>query len=569
MSKTQTSLLAAIAALAIATTGCNSVKPEQAADTIYVGGNIVTVNDVQPTADAVAIKDGKILMVGTRAEVEAMHKASSTSEIDLAGKTLVPGFVDAHSHFMFALDQIKQANVSVPPVGAAANIPATIAILKQFQQTNAIKPGDWIVGYGYDGSQLAEQREITRDDLDPAFPDNPVMLIHVSGHGCVLNSAGLKKFNITAKTLTPPGGVILRKPGTNEPAGLLMETAYLPVFAELPKPSEAEMLDRMNAAQQIYASNGYTTAQEGATHLKDLDFLKKAASQNRLYIDLVSLPLFIDLADTLQKYPANTWGTYDNRLKLGGVKTVFDGSPQGKTAFFTRPYLTGGPDGEKNWHGEPTFTEAVFMKYMKPLYDNNLRTFNHCNGDASIDMFLDIQEKMHGKPELRPVIIHSQFVRPDQLDRYVKLGIIPAMYPEHTYFFGDVHIKNLGMERASFMSPTQSALQKGMHVTLHTDFNVLPLDPMMVMWTAMNRTTRTGVILGADQRLTAAQALKAITLDSAYEYMEEKTKGSIEPGKLADFAILSGNPITTQGDAIKNIKVLETIKEGKSIYKAN
>jgi predicted amidohydrolase YtcJ len=567
MRKTPALFLAATAAIAYLT-ACNSVKPEQAADTIYTGGTILTVNDSQPTAEAVAVKDGKILMVGTTAEVESMHKADSTKVVDLAGKTLVPGFVDAHSHFMFALDMPTQANVSAPPVGPVKSIPDMIAALKETQKRLNIQKGDWILGWGYDGNELAEGREATRDDLDPAFPDNPVMVIHVSGHGAVLNSLALNKFNITAKTPTPPGGVILRKPGGNEPSGLLMETAYLPVFAQLPKPSEAEMLDRINAAQQIYASNGYTTAQEGATHSHDVDFLKKAASQKRLYIDVVSLPIFIELADVLARYPANTWGSYDNRFKLGGVKTFFDGSPQGKTAFFTKPYLTPGPAGQKNWHGEPGFSEAVFMKYMKPLYDNNLRPFNHCNGDASIDMFLDIQEKMHGKPELRPVVIHSQFVRPDQLDRYVKLGVIPAMYPMHTYFFGDVHLKNLGMERASFMSPTQSALKKGLHVTLHSDFNVLPLDPMMIMWTAMNRTTRTGVVLGAGERLTAQQALKAITLDSAYEYMEEGSKGSIEPGKLADFAILSANPITTTGDAIKNIKVVETIKEGKLIYKA-
>jgi predicted amidohydrolase YtcJ len=141
------------------------------------------------------------------------------------------------------------------------------------------------------------------------------------------------------------------------------------------------------------------------------------------------------------------------------------------------------------------------------------------------------------------------------------------MFPLHTYFFGDVHVKNLGMERASFMSPTNSGIKKGLHITLHSDFNVLPLDPMFIIWTAMNRTTRTGVLLGGDERLTAMQAVKAITIETAYEYMEEKTKGSIEPGKLADLVILSGNPITSSGDAIRDIKVVETIKEGKSVYK--
>jgi predicted amidohydrolase YtcJ len=561
-------LLSAVAVAFSLCVGCKS-SPDagSTADAIYYGGPIVTVNDAQPNAEAVAVKDGKILMVGTRSDLERFHKGTTTQMIDLGGMTLMPGFLDAHSHFMFSLDMPTQANVSAPPVGPVKSIPDIVAALKETQQRLNIRKGEWIVGWGYDGNELAEKREATRDDLDPAFPDNPVMVIHVSGHGAVLNSAALKKFNMTAKTRTPAGGVILRKPGSQEPAGLLMETAYLPVFSQMPKPSEAELLSRLNGAQQIYASNGYTTIQEGATHAHDVKFLKKAASQKLLYLDVVSLPLFIDLPAVLAAYPAGTWGQYDNRLKLGGVKTVWDGSPQGKTAFFTKPYLTGGPAGQKNWHGESGFSEEVFIKYMKPVYDNNLRTFDHCNGDAAVDMFLDVHEKLGGKAELRPVVIHSQFVRADQLDRYAKLGVVPSMFPLHTYFFGDVHVKNLGMERASFMSPTNSGIKKGLHITLHSDFNVLPLDPMFIIWTAMNRTTRTGVLLGGDERLTAMQAVKAITIETAYEYMEEKTKGSIEPGKLADLVILSGNPITSSGDAIRDIKVVETIKEGKSVYK--
>src|SRR5271168_5050267 len=367
-------MISALAILLGSGLGCNT-GPDAAstADTIYFGGPIVTVSDAQPNAEAVAVKDGKILMVGSRAEVEKDSKGSTTQMIDLGGKTLAPGLLDAHSHFMFSLDMPTQANVSAPPVGPVKSIPDIIIALKETQQRLNIQKGEWIVGWGYDGNELAEKREATRDDLDPAFPDNPVMVIHVSGHGAVLNSVALKKFNITAKTPTPPGGVILRKPGSEEPAGLLMETAYLPVFSQMPKHSEAELLDRMNGAQQIYASNGYTTVQEGATHAHDVEFLKKAASQNRLYLDVVSLPLFIDLPAVLEKYPAGTWGSYDNRFKLGGVKTVWDGSPQGKTAYFTKPYLTGGPAGQKNWRGEPGFSEEVFTKYMQPVYDNNLR----------------------------------------------------------------------------------------------------------------------------------------------------------------------------------------------------
>ena len=282
--------LSAFAVILAAGLGCNT-GPDAAstADAIYFGGPIITVNDAQPNAEAVAVKDGKILTVGTRAEVEKAHKGATTQMIDLAGKTLLPGFIDAHSHFMFALDMPTQANVSGPPVGPVKSIPDMVAALEGTAATPQHPKGEWIVGWGYDANGLAEKREATRDDLDPAFPDNPVMVIHVSGHGAVLNSAALKKFNITAKTPTPPGGVILRKPGTQEPAGLLMETAYLPVFAQMPKPTEADMLDRFDGAQQIYASNGYTTIQEGATHAHDVELLQKAASEKRLYLDLVSI----------------------------------------------------------------------------------------------------------------------------------------------------------------------------------------------------------------------------------------------------------------------------------------
>ncbi len=392
-------LLALVATIAVVT-GCNAPPPpapKVVAETIYQGGDIVTVNDAQPTVEALAVKDGKILAVGARSEIDA-YKGPTTTMVDLGGKTLLPGFIDAHSHFMFALDMLTQANVSPPPVGPVKSIADIVTALKETQQRLKIPKGEWIVGWGYDGNELAEKREATRDDLDPAFPDNPVMVIHVSGHGAVLNSAAFRKFNITAKTPTPPGGVMVRKPGTREPAGLLMETAYLPVFAQLPKPTEEELLKRLDGAQQIYARNGYTTVQEGATHAHDVEFLKKGASQKLLYLDVVSLPLFLDLAKALEQNPPGTWGRYDNRLKLGGVKSVFDGSPQGKTAYFTQPYLTGGPEGQKNWRGEPAFTEDIYLKLMKPIYDNNLRTFNHVNGDAAVDMFLDVHEKLGGKP---------------------------------------------------------------------------------------------------------------------------------------------------------------------------
>ena len=246
-----------------------------------------------------------------------------------------------------------------------------------------------------------------------------------------------------------------------------------------------------------------------------------------------------------------------------------DGSPQGRTAYFTTPYLTGGPAGEKNWTGEPTFPQDSLDKWIKYLYDNNVQVLIHGNGDATIDMILKAHEKagVDRSKDRRTTVIHSQFVRKDQLEKYKEFNIIPALYPEHTFFFGDAHIINRGMEQASFISPVNSAIKLNLKPTIHTDFNVLPIDQMMVVWTAVNRKTRSGVLLGTDERIMPYQALQCITINAAHQYFEEKTKGSIKEGKLADLVILDQNPLKVDQMKIKDIKVFETVKEGKTIYK--
>ena len=298
------------------------------ADAIYHGGDIVTVDDKNPTAEALAVKDGKIVAVGKKAELLKL-KGDATRVIDLGGKTLVPGFVDGHSHFITSLQVSRQANCFSPPAGPARSIADIVEELKRLRDNQKISKGGLVIGYGYDPDALTDKRGLTAADLDSDFPDNPVMVTHVSLHGAVLNSAALKKYNITKDTQTPKGGVILRKPGTMEPAGLVMEMAFLPIFANLPEPSEAELLEMFPAGQQIYAGAGITTAQEGATHAEDLELLQKAAAAKKLIIDVVSLPFITEAKEILRKNPPETFGTYQNRLKLGGIKITADGSPQG------------------------------------------------------------------------------------------------------------------------------------------------------------------------------------------------------------------------------------------------
>lgn len=542
----------------------------QYADKIFRNGDIVTVAESMPNAEALAVKDGRILAVGSEADVSA-HAGPSTEVVDLQGRTLVPGFVDGHSHFMNALQIVTWANVSAPPVGPVRTIPDLVQAVKAHCERWKPAPGEWILGYGYDGNNLDEGRELTRDDLDPHFPDNPVLLIHVSNHGAVLNSLALNTFGLDASTPTPPGGVILRRPGTNEPAGLLMETAFLPIFAKLPKPDAEELLKRMDAAQQIYASAGVTTMQEGATAHSDLPVLVRAAQEGKLYLDLASYALITDLDAILKDHPPSEFGQYRNRLKFNGAKAFADGSPMSRTAFFHEPYLTGGPMGEENWRGEPTFPTEVFNAMVQKVYDNGLRLNVHVNGDAAIDMVLDAITGALGDKKRSPAgttIIHSQFVTREQLEKYKEYGISISFYTEHTFFFSDAHMKNLGPERTNFCSPMRTALDMGLRCANHTDFSVLPIDQLFTMWTAVNRVDRTGNVIGPDQRVTPLEALRAITLESAYEYGEDDQKGSLEAGKLADLVVLSANPLKVDPMTIKDIRVLATFKEGKEVYAA-
>jgi len=544
----------------------------QVADTIFVGGDIVTVNDKQPEAEAIAVKDGKILALGDRVAIEKAHRQATTKIVDLAGRALLPGFLDAHSHYISSLTVANQVNVYAPPAGPGKDVAAIVAELLKFRDSKRIPKGDVIQAYGYDENVMPDGRLLNRDDLDQACPDNPVIVGHVSMHGAVMNSAALRKWNITAKTITPPGGIIVRKPGTDEPWGLIMETAFLPIFASLPKPNRAEEVEWTRAGQRLYAMAGITTAHEGATHADEIAIMKRATDAGANIIDVIAFPFITDLETVLETNPISGWGKYDRHFKIGGVKITIDGSPQAKTAYFTKPYLSDGPSGEKDWRGELTFPEATVMRMVKKVYELGLPLNLHANGDAAIDVFLKAHEFAAAddlSKDRHVTVIHSQFVRPDQLDKYLRYRVTPSLYTLHTYYFAEAHIANRGKEQTFYISPMRDAIDKGLRPTNHTDFVVAPLDQMFMMWSAVNRVSRAGQLIGASQRVSPLEALKAMTLNVAIQYGEEALKGSLEVGKLADMVILDRNPLKVDPMMIKDIKVVETFKEGKSIYQAS
>ena len=338
-----------------------------------------------------------------------------------------------------------------------------------------------------------------------------------------------------------------------------------PILLKLPKPSPAALLENMGAAQRLYASNGYTTVQDAPVEPKVMPLYEQAAADGRFYLDLIGYWQSNEFLAKM-KPGADHRIANSNDYRIAGVKVIADGSPQGKTAYFTQPYLTGGPNREKNWRGTPIVPPEHLNAVVKLAYECDAQVLVHCNGDAAIDMLLDAH-KLAGAPrDRRTTVIHSQFVRRDQLDEYAKHGVNPSFFTNHAFFWGDLHAQNFGMERASFLSPMKTARGLGLHMTNHSDFLVTPLNPMFILWTAVNRTTRSGQVLGAEECVSPYEGLKALTIDGAYQYFEEGRKGTIEAGKLADFAILTANPTKVDPMTIKDIKVVETIKEGETVF---
>jgi predicted amidohydrolase YtcJ len=565
------------AAIAMLLFSCNSdqsktenTSTDSSVATMYYNGDIITMEgDTAAYAEAVVVKEGKIAFVGSKDE--AMKAAGDNhTMVDLQGKTMLPGFIDAHSHYFNSLQVASQCKLYAPPSGPAKNVESIIATLKQFAAERKIPKGEMIMGYGYDENVMPNGQLLNRDDLDKAFPDNPVRIDHVSMHGCVLNSMALKMFDINAETKTPPGGVIVRKPGTNEPWGLIMETAFLPIFEKSEPMTRQQEIDWTKAGQMLYAEAGITTAQEGLTHLAQLEAIKRATDAGANIIDVIAYPFITDLDTTLKEFPVAGWGKYDNGFKIGGVKITIDGSPQGKTAFFTKPYLTGGPGGEKNWKGELTFPQDMVNQMVKKVYDLNVPLILHCNGDGAIDAFLKAYEFARAGDYSKPwnvTTIHTQFLRKDQIPKFVQYKVRPSFYTLHTYYFYEAHLNNRGKEEAQYISPMRDAIDAGLKPTNHTDFVVAPLDQMMMLWSAVNRISRAGASVGPDQRVTPYEGLQAMTVNVAAQYDETDSKGTLTTGKLADIVILDKNPLKVDAMAIKDIKVVETIKKGKTIYK--
>ena len=546
-----------------------AATPAMAQDaTLYRGGPIITMDgDAPRTVEAVVTRGDRIAFAGT--EKQARKAAGKDAAVrELGGATLLPGFIDAHSHFTVATMSAGGIDLRDKSHAAVTDIAGVQAVIRDHLARSAPKPGGWTTVWQFDQETLAEKRYITRAELDAVAPDHPLVVLHVSLHGAVANSAALKAAGIDESTAAPSGGMILRD-DAGKLNGILLEKAMFLMLAKMPQPTTDQKLAALDAAQNAYFAEGYTHAQDGATLPPDVAFLTSAPVRERLRIDLALLPFSTGL-DALFANPDLKFGSYQGHVKLQGIKFVLDGSVQGRTGFFTRDYQRGSPEGHHPWHGEPILSEDEFVAQAAKVHARGWQLFVHANGDAAIDMAIKGFDKLGIKAadNRRPIVIHSQFQRRDQLADYVRIGVGPAYFSNHTWYWGDVHRTNFPPEVVDFISPFRSARAAGLTPSNHSDYSVTPLDTRFMLWTSMARVSPTGVVSGAYERLNAYEALQALTTGPAWQIFEEDRKGRIKAGLLADFVILDKNPLTTPVDAVRDIKILETIKDGRSAWRA-
>lgn len=561
----------AVAALIGATLVTAPALARETADRIWTGGPILTMNDEAMRAEAVAERGGKIVAVGTKASVMKLE-GSGTKVIDLQGRTMLPGFVDAHGHVVMGGLQALSANLLAPPDGEVKDIPSLQKTLREWMAANeaAVTKVDLAIGFGYDSSSLAELRHPTREELDAVSRELPIMIVHQSGHMGVLNSKALELAGINADTPDPEGGKIHRRAGTTEPAGLVEETAFFPVAVKmLTRVGPAGMKEFVRAGADLWARFGYTTAQEGRATPGSVAILRQVADEGGLAVDVAVYPDVLVDRDFIK---TNVSQTYVNRVRVAGAKLTIDGSAPAFTAWRDRPYYAPVGDFPKGYAGYPAVTMQQAVDAIDWAYANDVQIITHANAEAASDLLIaasTIAKLKHGPGnDRRPVLIHGQFLREDQVDSFQRLGILPSLFPMHTFYWGDWHVtRTLGPVLGQNISPTGWVLERGMKFTSHHDAPVAFPDSMRVLDATVTRVARgSGKVIGPEHRVDVITALKAMTLWPAWQHYEEKTKGSIEAGKLADFVILSRDP--TQGDpnTIDQIKVTETIKEGNTIY---
>lgn len=523
---------------------------------LFENGTILTMEDQMPTAQALLVRDGRITAVGPK-EAVAAQASQDAERIDLAGRTLMPAFVDPHSHFFAVANGCLQ--VSLSGCTSWADIAARI---RDYIRQNHIPAGEWVRAQGYDHNALAEGRHPDRQVLDAAAPEHPVILQHQSGHMGVFNTLALKRLGVTEETPCPEGGAMGRKGGCL--TGYMEENAFLLWQRQVPMPDLAALTAACEKAQALYASYGITTVQEGMLPEQLVPIYQALCAADKLYLDVVGYADHGGMQAAERLLPECLEG-YSHHFRIGGYKIFLDGSPQGRTAWLRKPYA-----GETKNRGYGTMTDEQVLAAVRTAVSEGRQLLAHCNGDAAAEQYLraiaQVQKEGLDTVAIRPVMIHAQLLGVDQLPELQRLGVLPSFFVAHVYHWGDVHVKNLGLDRAAHISPAGSATRLGIPFTFHQDAPVIRPDMLETVWCAVERRMKDGSVLGPEERVDVWTALKAVTANAAYQYFEEDRKGTLAPGKRADLVVLDRDPTKTPGEALRTIRVLETWKDGARIF---
>jgi predicted amidohydrolase YtcJ len=572
--------------------------------TLYSGGDILTMAGAQPTyAEALVEKGGRIVYVGALA---GALKAAGTGarRVNLAGRTLLPGFIDTHGHFIYFGKNLVDANL----FGAD-----TVEEIVRRMKAQAAKagPGEWVVGFGFNGNAL--QRYPSVADLDGVSMDRPVMVVDSSGHAGAMNSAAFRAAGVSAATPDPAGGKFERGTDGRSLAGKAEETALNMVRERRPAFSGATADAVATQASALWASYGQTTAQECGVGLgsDDISLVRNAIDKRLLSVDLYlcAKDSHVDAMATAAAKVVKDYGRinpsadssfqrqeqlvsdatarptdtqnlllqlrpdldkrYVNRVRLGGIKFWLDGSIP--TAWMSQPYAVNPPGTEPGYRAYQQIPDEVLENTFDRWWTSNVQINMHMNGDAAAEQALRAIEKAvakHGMSDHRPVFIHATYLRPDQIRRLKAVGGVPSFLTTGLIPGGETVVKLWGMERANNAMAAMSMQRTGIPFTFSHDAPVSPQPWILHLIDAgVNRRTPSGLVIGPDQRVTPYLGLKAVTAHAAWQIKEEKSKGTLETGKLADLVILARNPLKVDPATIKDIAVVETIKEGRTIFR--
>lgn len=522
---------------------------------LFYNGTVLTMEE-ELLAESVLVEDGIIVGVGSYDGL-CGQLSNLDDYMDLKGKTLMPAFIDPHSHFSVYANSLLQASL-----GETVTFGEIQERIKTFIDKNQVPKGQWVVAGGYDHNILEEKKHPSKETLDEAAPDYPVLIQHKSGHMGVFNTKALKLLGVTEKTPVPAGGLIGVEGASL--TGYMEESAYMKYLKEIPQPSGDKLLEAYEKTQRIYASHGITTIQEGMMVDQMIPMYRALLQSGILKLDVVGYVDVNSEGELLRAFGEHN-KRYQGHFKIGGYKIFLDGSPQGRTAWMRTPYM-----GDETYCGYGTMTDEAVYEAVKCALKEGFQLLAHCNGDGACEQYLRAWETAAVKGEMdkteRPVMIHAQLVGVDQLPRIKRLEMIPSFFEAHVYHWGDVHIANFGKERAAAISPAASALKEGILFTLHQDAPVIEPDMLETVWCAVNRRTKNHVLLGEEERIPVLEALRAVTINGAYQYFEEHEKGSIRVGKRADLVVLDQNPLEVEPDKLRAIQILETYKDGVKVF---